>query len=231
MYVPKLVKRHEYQNFTQINSPTGRRYEYNGLSSPSVTTILSATADKSFLDEWKKRIGTQQANEITQMAAGRGTIMHHCLEYRMAGLPDPEGDAPVRVMGRRMADVMQTNAWPNINEVWGIEVSLAYPGLWAGNTDLVGIHNGDPAIIDYKNARKPKKREYIEDYTLQCAAYALAHNHMYGTSINKAVICVCVYNDSTHEIAYQEFIIEGDDFKRAVDMWLNRVEQYYQKIN
>lgn len=226
-YIPPLVNKYQYAKFKQINESSGRKYEYDGVTSPSVTTILSATADKTFLVNWKNRIGHAKANDIVALAAGRGTVMHNCLENRMAGLPDLDGDLPIRIMGRKMADVMQDNAWPNISEVWGMEVSLCCTGLWAGSTDLVGIHSGSPAIIDYKNARKPKRREYIGDYILQGTAYALAHNEMFGTNIRKVVICICVYDDDTNTVTYQEFIVENEEFDTAVVEWIARVEQYY----
>ncbi|EFC1221029.1 Dna2/Cas4 domain-containing protein, partial [Escherichia coli] len=117
-------------------------------------------------------------------------------------------------------------AWPRINEVWGQEVPLFYEGLWAGTTDLVGVHDGIPTIMDYKNSRKLKTWEHIENYRMQIAAYALAHNQMHGTNIERGVIFICVRKDPQN-LQYQEFVIEGQDFKDAVDMWIGRVEQYY----
>lgn len=127
-----------------------------------------------------------------------------------------------------MADCIQSNAWPQINEVWGQEVPLFYEGLWAGTTDLVGMHNGIPSIMDYKNSRKPKTWEHIENYRLQLAAYALAHNQMHGTDINRGVIFICVRQDPEN-LQYQEFVVEGEDFEEAKRMWIDRVEMYYSQ--
>jgi genome maintenance exonuclease 1 len=122
-----------------------------------------------------------------------------------------------------MAGVIISEGLVNCNEAWGTEVQLYCPGLYAGTTDLVGVHNGQAAIMDHKQTNKPKKREWIEDYFVQTAAYALAHNEVYGTKINKGVIFMC-----SADFVYQEFIIEGAEFDRYTDLWLQRVEQYYK---
>jgi genome maintenance exonuclease 1 len=112
----------------------------------------------------------------------------------------------------------------NLTEFYGTECTLYYPGLYAGQTDLVGIHKGKDAIIDFKQTNKPKKREWIEDYCLQLAAYAMAHNFIYRTKINKGVIMMC-----SKDNFYQEFVIEGVEFKKYQHRWLGKISQYYQQ--
>ena len=79
----------------------------------------------------------------------------------------------------------------NVSEYYGIECTLYYPGLYAGQTDLVCIHKGEDAIVDFKQTNKPKKREWIEDYCVQLTAYNMAHNYVYKTNIQKGVIKMC----------------------------------------
>jgi genome maintenance exonuclease 1 len=115
-----------------------------------------------------------------------------------------------------------------VNEFWGVEVPVYYSGLYAGTTDCVGIHSGVPAIMDFKQTNKLKKREWIEDYFLQLCAYAQAHNSMHGTTINRGVILMCAQPktpESTPE--YQEFVLEGTEFDHYCVEWNKRVEQYY----
>ena len=227
MYIPPIVERFTYAGYKRIEGgPEGRLYSTPSGNLPSVTTILSATDNNEGLKQWREFVGNEKADAICLEATTIGTFMHENLENRLIGKPDHEGGMPVRVLARRMADVIQNEAWPNINEVWGQEVPLYYEGLWAGTTDLVGVHNGLPTILDYKNSRKEKKWKQIENYRMQLAAYALAHNYQFGTDINRGVIFICVRKDPNNP-TYQEFVVEGDDFKEACNMWIERVEQYY----
>jgi genome maintenance exonuclease 1 len=111
------------------------------------------------------------------------------------------------------------------NEYWGTEVSLYFPQIYAGTTDLVGVHDGDEAIMDHKQTNKPKKREWIDDYFIQTAAYANAHNEVWGTKIRKGVIFMC-----SADFIYQEFIVEGAEFDKYTDLWFRKLEEYYTKF-
>lgn len=226
MYIPPIIGRYEYPSYSRIHTEEGRKYNTPSGNLPSVTTILSATKNCEGLKKWREFVGNEAADNITLEATTVGTFMHENLEYRLVGKEDHQGNMPIRVLGRRMADVIQENAWPKINEVWGQEIALYYEGLWAGTTDLVGLHDGIPSIMDYKNSRKPKTWKFIEDYRLQLAAYALAHNNLYGTDIKRGVIFICVRQDPKN-LQYQEFVIEGKDFQDAIDMWIDRVNMYY----
>jgi genome maintenance exonuclease 1 len=117
----------------------------------------------------------------------------------------------------------------NVDEYWGCEVPLYYSGLYAGTTDCIGLWKGQPAILDFKQTNKPKKREWIDDYFLQLAAYAAAHNDTHGTQINSGVILMCARPESDQATPrYQEFVLEPKDFQYWSDQWMRRVELYYQ---
>lgn len=215
---------YQYSKLTRDESTGKRLYATpDGSKVPSVTTILDSTKDKTFLIEWRKRVGEQQANQISKEASGLGTLMHKHLENYVLGIPRPTGNNTVQTMATAMADTMIRDAFGDITEVWGIEASLYYPGLYAGTTDMVGIHKGQPAIIDHKTSNKPKKKEWIEDYFIQCCAYAMAHNEVHGTEIKK-----CVVNIVDRNAVLQPFIIEGSEFDHYTDLWVRRVDQYYR---
>jgi genome maintenance exonuclease 1 len=130
------------------------------------------------------------------------------------------------------AEVILKGLVPNVDEFWGVEVPLYYSGLYAGTTDCVGVWKGRPAIMDFKQSNKVKKREYIGDYFLQLCAYAQAHNNMHGTDINQGVILMAVQPkllpDNTYSTPeYLEFVIEGDEFAHWSNEWTKRVELYY----
>lgn len=208
----------------------GRKYVTpEGEKLPSVTTILDATKPveaKKALIEWRRRVGEHKAKEITAEAAGRGTRMHKWLEnYVLSGETGEPGGHPASQQSHKMAHTVIQNGLSNCDEFWGTEVSLYFPQIYAGTTDLVGMHGGAEAIMDHKQTNKPKKREWIEDYFLQLTAYANAHNEVYGTKIRKGVIFMC-----SADIQYQEFIVEGNEFDEWSDRWWRRVEEYYTKF-
>ena len=222
---PPFVERIQYKNCEQVNDPVTRKRVYltpDGESLPSVTTILSATKDMTHLNEWRDRIGHDKAAQITKEASGVGTAMHGNLERFVAGIQRQPGNNPVHIQANSMADVIIAQGLSKVSEVWAMEQSLYFPGLFSGTTDLVGVHEDEPAVMDYKQTNKPKKAEWVEDYYLQLMAYILAHNEVYGTDIRKGVIFMC-----SRAFEYQQFTLEPKDFNKWQDAWLNKVEEYY----
>ena len=219
-----------YQAIKRVDTPEGRRYATpDGQKLPSVTTVLSATTPKEKiekLNEWRNRVGHKKAQEITTEAAGRGTRMHKFIEdYIKTGILSDPGSNPYSIQSHKMADSIIRQGLSKCDEAWGTEVPLYFPSVYAGTTDLCGVHEGAEAIMDHKQTNKPKKREWIEDYFIQLCAYAVAHNEVHGTKIRKGVIFMC---DPT--ALYQEFIIEGSEFDKYENMWFKRLEQYYSQF-
>ena len=222
---PPFVEKFQYKSCQQVNDPITRKRVYltpDGESLPSVTTILSATKDMTHLNEWRDRIGHAKAQQITTEAAGVGTAMHGNLERFVCGMQRQPGNNPVHIQANKMADVIIENGLSKVNEIWAMEQSLYFPGLFSGTTDLVGVHEGEPAVMDYKQTNKPKKAEWVEDYYLQLMAYILAHNEVYGTDMKRGVIFMC-----SRDLQYQQFDLTPDNFNKYQDMWLNKVEEYY----
>lgn len=228
-------------NYTPCDRTTieGKRHYClpDGSKVPSVTTILDITKPeekKQALANWRKRVGEQKAQEITTEAANRGTRMHSYLEsFVLSGeLKDLPSNPFAQPSWFMAAEVILNGLMPNVDEFWGVEVPLYYSGLYAGTTDCLGLWKGRPAILDFKQTNKPKKREWIEDYFLQLAAYAQAHDHMHGTKIDQGVILMAaqpkLLEDNTYSTPeYLEFIVEGDEFAHWKDEWNKRVELYY----
>ena len=191
---------------------------------PSVTTILQATQSeekKRKLEEWKKRMGAQYADRIRDISAMRGTSMHTYLE----GYIKDERHLDLTALGveaGRMADVVIRSGLGDLGEVWGTEVTLYYPGLYAGATDVVGVYGGKQSIIDFKQTNKPKQREWIDDYFTQLAAYAMAHNYVYGTQIQQGVILMC-----SKDCFFQKFEVSDKEFQGYMHTFLKKVDQYY----
>jgi genome maintenance exonuclease 1 len=210
----------------------------DGSKVPSVTTILDKTKPLEkiqALENWRRSVGHERAREITTEAASRGTRMHKYLEdYIKNGYINEPGTNPFSKQSHKMALTVIEEGLKDINEVWGVEINLFYPGIYAGTTDGIGVHLNDEAVLDYKQSNKPKKEEWIEDYYLQLVAYALAHNKIYNTNIKKGVVLMCV---KPPEVSpgiwgtpeYQQFVLTPDKFDFWEQKWWDRVEQYYLK--
>jgi genome maintenance exonuclease 1 len=227
-------------NYAPLNRETidGKRHYClpDGTKVPSVTTILDRTKPaeaREALANWKRAVGEKRAQEITTEAANRGTRMHAYLEqYVLTTDLKPLPGNPYAHPSWFMAAEVILKGLQHVDEFWGTEVPLYYSGLYAGTTDLIGTWKGQPAIMDFKQSNKVKKREYIGDYFLQLAAYAAAHNEMHGTNINTGVVLMAVQPkllaDGTYSTPeYLEFVIEGNEFAYWADEWMKRVELYY----
>jgi genome maintenance exonuclease 1 len=224
MYYPNKFT---YSQLTREEIDGSRKYiTPDGEKLPSVTTILKATEPpekQEGLNRWRRTVGNKEAQKITATASGRGTRMHTWLEkYVKTGSIDPPGSHPMSIQSNSMATVIIENGLKKCNEFWGCEINLYYPSVYAGTTDLIGVYNGKPAIMDFKQTNKPKKREWIEDYFLQLVAYSNAHNVLYDTNIECGVIFMCSQDNK-----YQEFVIEGDEFQHWSHKWIDRLSQYY----
>lgn len=224
----KLNKLYEYPTSSRSLINNARHYDVGEEKLPSVTTILSATQSeekKASLAAWRERMGTDHAARIVDQAATRGTAMHTIIEKFLLGqgyLDLTEVGQNAQTMAQQIID---KGLKDRLKEFWGLEVTLYYPGLYAGATDVVGVYDNAESIVDFKQSNRPKRKEWIEDYKLQLAAYALAHNEVYGTNIMKGVNLIC-----TKDNYFQEFIFEGEEFRKAKFEWLARVDQYYNGI-
>ena len=220
----KWNKLYEYPKSMRSLVKDERHYEVGSSKLPSVTTILGATQSdekRASLEAWKNRVGGIEAERTKNTAATRGTAMHSYLEMHLNG----ENLLDLTIEGlaaRSMAQTIIDKGLTELHEIWGNEVVLYYPELYAGQTDLCGVYQGRDSIIDFKQSNKPKKDEWIEDYKLQLAAYATAHDCIYGTKIEQGVILMC-----TPDNFFQRFIINGAQFREYKWKWLDKVDHYY----
>ena len=217
-------QKYPYGELSRVTKNKKRHYETpDGRQVPSVTTVLSATKDMTHLHAWRKRIGAAKAQQITTESANIGTVMHRSLEKHVKGEDRTPGSNLIQQKAHTMANVIIDNGLNDVSEVWGSEVSLYYPELYAGTTDLVGVYKGEPAIMDFKQARRLKKKEWVEDYYLQLVAYAEAHNKQYDTQIKNGRIFIC-----TQANEYQTF--EIDNYDQWVGKWYGKLEEYYKQV-
>ena len=218
------MKRSDKYNYVHVSRSTdqgSRTYDVSGTKLPSVTTVLAQTKDQTYLDRWKAKVGYEEAERIKNLSSKRGTSMHKFIEKHItgAGYDDlTEIGQQAKPMAQKIIDVGLTP----VSEYYGSEVSLYYPGLYAGSTDLVCMHNGKETIADFKQANRAKREDWIQDYFLQIGAYAMAHDYIHGSNIEQGIIMVC-----TPDLYYQEFKFDGEMMQKYRHQFLQRLSQFY----
>ena len=227
-----LQPKFDYKKLEKATVEGKRKYQTpDGKAVASVTTILGATADKTALYDWQKRVGKKKAQEVVNEAGGIGTRLHKYIEdYILSGDWVRPGSNPHAKKAHAMATVIKNRALCDVTEIWGSEVALYMPHLYAGTTDLVGCYKDNPAIMDFKQANKPKKPEWVEDYYLQLVLYGMAHNELYGTNIKEGHVFMCARNNTLEpgNEEYQQFDIWPDEWDDWCHEAWNRVYRYYE---
>jgi len=222
----RLIDRYVYPKSTRESIEGLRHYTVDGEERrlPSVTTVIAQTKnkeDKESIERWKQKVGEARAEEIKNEAANRGTAMHKYLEDLILG----QRSMDLTTTGQeaqRMAEIIVDRGLNDCSDIYGVEAVLYYPGLYAGSCDLIGKIDDKVSIIDFKQTNKPKQREWIGDYFLQMAAYGMAHDAVYNTAIEQGVILMC-----SKDGYFQEFVIEGKEYREAKYEFLRRLDQFY----
>ena len=225
--IGRRIKRNDkytYVDSTRIEDHGTRLYDVNGSRLPSVTTILGRTKNQQFIKDWKAKVGEQEAERIKNVSSSRGTAMHKFLENYITGVGYDDLTALGQEAKAMANKVIEIGLTP-VEEYFGSEVTLYYPGLYAGSTDLVCLHNNRETVVDFKQSNRPKKKEWIEDYYLQIAAYAMAHDYVHQSSIEQGIIMVC-----TPDLYYQEFVVNGAELRQAKHRFLKRLDMYHDLI-
>ena len=220
----QLIQKYNYAELKRKEGDARLYLTPDGEALPSVTTILSKTKDKSFLKKWRAKVGEEEAEKIIRDSAKIGTALHLYIERFVNG--DKYKDlTEVGVQAEKMAQKIIDEAFKDITEIWGTEVHLYNPGKYAGTTDMVGVYKGRPTIIDFKQTNRPKKREWVQDYLMQLAAYAAAHNAMFDTEIEQGVVLMC-----SRDLTFQRFELEGEKFVRATNAFMKKLDAYNASI-
>ena len=218
----KKSSKYNYLEAKRIEDHGTRIYDIDGSRLPSVTTILGRTKDQQFIKDWKAKVGEKEADRIKNLSSNRGTAMHKFLEHHIlrTGYDDlTELGQKAKAMAKKVIDVGLTP----VEEIYGSEVTLYYPGLYAGSTDLVCVHNGMDTVVDFKQANRPKREDWIEDYFMQIGAYAMAHDYVHKSEIKQGVVMIC-----TPDLYYQEFKISGPELRSWKHKFLKRLDMYHE---
>ena len=192
---------------------------------PSVTTVLDATGNKSGITQWRRKVGPAQADAIVQESTLIGSAVHEAIENYLLGKSwNNFTDDRNGFLAKSISSKFISSCLNGIDEVWGLESGLILDGLYAGTADCIGVYKGLPAIIDFKTAKKLKRKDWIEDYFLQCSAYANAHNVMFETSISNLVILMV-----DRDLLFKEFHIKKDEFSLYTDKWKKRLIKFHNR--
>ena len=220
-----LKEQFEYIELDSVTHENGSRYYItpDGEHLSSVTTILSATKDMTGLDAWRKRVGNETADREVREAVNVGKLMHDNVERHILGLDRKRKSNIVHALAYDMAENIINRGLVFCDEIWGVEIPLWFPSAYAGRSDLIGVWKGKPSIMDHKNSKKIKKREWLDDYFMQGCAYAMAHNQLFDTDIKQVVIFM-----SARDLAYETFVLEGNEFYDYCDKWIGRLEQFFE---
>ena len=186
-----MINKFEYPNLERVDTDIGRHYlDSDNKPVPSVTTVLSGTSkSKDGLVQWRNRVGDEEADRIIKQSTDIGTAVHEAIE-KFLNKEDWDNfeNTSDQILAKNISNKFIKDALKGITEIWGLEVGLILDNLYAGTADCVGLYRDIPTLIDFKTAKKIKKRDWIEDYFLQGCAYANAHNVMFGTDIQQIVI-------------------------------------------
>ena len=222
-------KKFSYPSSTRSLVHGSRHYALDGANLPSVTAILKATQseeDKAAIAAWKERVGHAEAERIKNEASSRGNSMHSYIEQFLLGKMNLDLLEDDNQSKRMAEEIIDNGLKDKLNEVWGAEATVYYPGKFAGTADCIGVYQSRETILDFKQSNKPKKEEYIEDYFLQLGAYSLAHNTVYNSNITQGIILLC-----TVDRLFQDFKIEGNELINFQNKFLERVEQFYHQLS
>ena len=224
-----MINKFEYPNLERVDTDIGRHYlDSDNKPVPSVTTVLSGTSkSKDGLVQWRNRVGDEEADRIIKQSTDIGTAVHEAIEKLLnkEGWDNFENTCD-QILAKNISNKFIKDALKGITEIWGLEVGLILDNLYAGTADCVGLYRDIPTLIDFKTAKKIKKRDWIEDYFLQGCAYANAHNVMFGTDIQQIVILMVDRN-----LIFQEYIVRPTEFSYLTRKWKNRLIEFNNKYN
>ena len=222
-------KKYNYPTSSRAIENGIRRYLLGEVKLPGVTSILAATKseeEKAALLNWRERTGERESEEIIKAASSRGSQMHNFLESYLLGrenLSFFEDNEQYKLMAK---EIIEKGLKNRLEEIWGVECTLYYPDKYAGTADCVGVYEGKSCIIDFKQANKPKKIQYVDQWFLQTAAYSLAHNVVYNSNISSCIILVC-----TVDKVFQEFRIQDTELTTYQNLFLGRLKKCYELSN
>lgn len=224
-----MINKFEYPKLERVDTDIGRHYlDSDNKPVPSVTTVLSGTSkSKDGLIQWRNRVGDEEADRIIKQSTDIGTAVHEAIEKFLNKEDwDDFDNSSDQILAKSISNKFIKDALNGITEIWGLEVGLILDNLYAGTADCVGLYKDIPTLIDFKTAKKIKKRDWIEDYFLQGCAYANAHNVMFESNIKQIVILMV-----DRDLIFKEFVVRENEFNHLTEKWKQRLIAFDKKYN
>ena len=218
-----IKNKYDYPDLERVELNGVRHYiDSKGNPVPSVTTILSGTSDKRGIEQWRRRVGENEAERVLKESTDIGSAVHEAIENYLNDEDWNEfSESRTDLIAKSITKKFINDGLSSIDEAWGLEVGLILDGLYAGTADCIGLVNNTPSIIDFKTAKKIKRREWIEDYFLQGCAYANAHNVMFETDIKQVVILMV-----DRDLIFKDFLIKGNEFDFYTNKWKQKIIEF-----
>ena len=218
----------------KYNDKYQKEYLWPGGDLLSPSRVFDGTSDKSGIERWRKKVGDEEADRIIEESISIGKSMHQYLEKSILKfcnikyqnhppIINPELHPHHNIAYKLGAQILEKGLKNRLEEVWGLESHLYYEHFFRGIVDCVGIYEGEPCIVDFKQKRKMPQRQYIEDYFMQVAAYGICHNSMTGTKIKKGVVLIV-----DRQFNFKKFVIEGNEWKHYCREFCDRLEQFIE---
>ncbi|MFL2707726.1 MAG: preprotein translocase subunit TatA [Gammaproteobacteria bacterium] len=223
-----ITNKFDYPELKRVNNNLGRFYiDSDSNHVPSVTTILNNISDKkASIDQWRMRVGDDEADRVMKEATDIGSMVHESLEnYLNKSDHNIFTNDSIGIMAKGMSQKLIDDALNSISEVYGLEVHLVLNDLYAGTADCIGVIDGEETIIDFKTSKRIKKKEWIDDYFLQGCAYANAHNVMFNTNIKQVAILMV-----DRDLIYKKFLIKDNEFNHFTKLWKQKLLAFHNKF-
>ena len=223
-----ITNKFDYPELKRVNNDLGRFYiDSNNNHVPSVTTILNNISDKKVsIDQWRMRVGDDEADRVMKEATDIGSMVHLSLEnYLNKSDHNIFTNDSIGTLAKGMSQKLIDDALNSVSEVYGLEVHLVLNDLYAGTADCIGVIDGEETIIDFKTSKRIKKKEWIDDYFLQGCAYANAHNVMFNTNIKQVAILMV-----DRDLIYKKFLIKDNEFNHFTKLWKQKLLAFHNKF-
>lgn len=209
-----------YDDLTANTSSSGRQYATpDGKKYPSITTVLSILSEDA-IKAWRKRVGEEEANRVSQRASSRGTAVHAIIEDYLNNVESYRSKYMPNIIDNflPLKEILDSR----IGKIYAQEVPLFSHHLRvAGRVDCVAEFDGKISIIDFKTSRKPKKKSYVENYFMQEAAYAIMFEERTGIPITQLVTLIAVDEEEP-----QVFIEHRDNWTKPL---LETIEEFERR--
>lgn len=213
--IQSFKEKYNYQTY-HVNKVNDMRYYCVSadVNVPSVTSILRKT-NMNLIGHFDQKLNYDSI-EI-------GNFMHKYLEHYVSKENDFVDQSKNYNIAKKLAHLVIENFIVDLDEIWGTEVSVLYKNIYAGTIDLIGMINGKLCLVDYKSSYRSKSKDEMEEYFLQLAAYAIAHDWQYKTSIDSAIIFLAIRNGE-----YEKTSISSDELESYKVKWLTRLDKFYE---